>query len=299
MLLCSHQLTDVQSRDLDNLSAHCRDADKGLPALYPHILKQKRDSDNNIFYYQNERLLGFMSVFFFYENACELSLMVDPAFRRQGIALALLKQVLPLLHARRMKNLIFSTPFPLENAWFPKLDFTYRQTEYYMERQSFAPVLISSPKISLRKASIYDVELLCMIDCASFAGQFSLPERFYTLMGDEDYVIYLVFKDNQPVGKAHIRWQADTALFSDIAILPLFQRKGLGSELLSHCINIALTHGKIKMALDVETTNQKALNLYLRHGFKIVKTHNFWEIEMPKFEKILMEHQPADLSWKA
>lgn len=290
MLLCSQQLTESQQKDLDNLSAVCRDADGGLPALYPHILKQKRDTDNNAFYYHDNQLIGFLSVFFFYEDACEISIMVHPKHRRQGVALTLIEAVFPLLHLRRMKKLIFSTPFPIEQSWFPKLHFSYRQTEYYMERQSFAPILIANPKLRLEQATLKDVELLCMIDCAAFVGQYSLPERFFTLMSDKDYTVYLAYKDNQPVGKAHIRWQKDTALFSDIAILPLFQKQGLGSELISHCINLALMNGKVKMALDVETSNQKALNLYLRHGFKIIKTHNFWEIELQKFESFLRKH---------
>jgi ribosomal protein S18 acetylase RimI-like enzyme len=89
------------------------------------------------------------------------------------------------------------------------------------------------------------------------------------------------------VGKAHTRWQENEAIFSDIAIMPKFQSQGLGSELLATCINDALMQGKTKLALDVETSNHSALNLYTRHDFKTVNAIDFWAISPSQLRTIL------------
>lgn len=287
MLFTTYQVNDAQQQALQELSAACQQADHGLPTAYHHLLKQKRDSENNVFYYQDEQLIGFLSVYFFYEDACEITLMVSPEWRRKGIANLLLQTIMPLLERKHMKNLIFSIAGEANQEWLPKLGFTYRQSEYHMERQRFEPVLINRGTLTLRKASMQDVALLCAIDTVAFTGQQSMPERFFGILNDSEYTLFMAYQGEQVVGKAHIRWQADSSLLSDIAILPSFQRKGLGGELLSHCINHSIMQGKVKVTLDVEATNKNALRLYIRHGFKTTKVFDYWVTPLVELKKIM------------
>lgn len=288
MLITNRQVTASQIEQLDKLSSRCQQNDKGLPAFYRHILLQKRDTDSNVFYYQNGVLVGFLSAYFFYSNACEVSMLVDPSLRRHGISIQLLKAIFQLFISKQLDTVIFSTPSTLHDHWLPKLGFSYQQTEYHMLRVGYDPILITQPALSIRKAEHQDIETLCAMDDACFKdGQISTPSRFISLLSDNNYSLFVAMREGVPVGKAHIRWQDQNALFSDIAILPPFQRQGLGSELLSFCINHALTSGKSHLELDVETSNRNALDLYLRHNFKIAYEHDFWYISLVKLQKML------------
>ncbi|PUT42131.1 N-acetyltransferase [Legionella taurinensis] len=289
MLICNRHITGQQLKDFDQLLDVCRQADGGLPAFYRHILTQKRDTESNVLYYEKDRLVAFLSVYFFYSNACEISLLVAPSHRRQGLSRLLLETILPLLTAKQMDFVIFSMPSNLNASWLANSGFSYQQTEYHMQRNGYKPILLNQPRLTVRKAEFNDVETLCAIDDACFKeGQMSVPSRFITLLDDTDYSIFVALLDGKPVGKAHIRWQETHALFSDIAILPAYQRQGLGSELLAYCINHALTQGKDRQELDVETTNRGALDLYLRHGFSVLYEHDYWFIPIDSLRIMLV-----------
>ncbi|WP_133139924.1 GNAT family N-acetyltransferase [Legionella genomosp. 1] len=288
MLLRTYQLTEMQMDALTDLKNRCKAIDGGLPSFYPHILRQKRETANNILYYVDNRLVAFLSTYFFYEDACEVSVLVEPDSRRQGLASKLLFNILPLLQSKKMKRLIFSMGHKFNDSWLGPLGFNYQQSDYHMLRQSYEPILVNHSTLSFRKAVFDDAELLCEIDNSAFKMDVpSNVERFIQIMNDPDYSIYLAIKDEQPIGKAHIHWQNEKATFSDIAILPEFQGQGLGSTLLAYCINKALMQEIYKLTLDVETTNQNALNLYLRHDFKIASVFDYWVINIEKIQTLL------------
>lgn len=289
MLVNNQQLTEEQWQALIALSACCQLTDGGLPMLYDRLLRQKRDSDNNVLFYRNNDLLGFLSVYFFYEKACEISLLVTPTHRRQGIATLMLSTIMPLLDKRGMRTLIFSSSASSQNAWLSKKGFTYQQSDYHMVRQSYEPILIAKPALVIRKAQLTDIEALCHLDemCFPLAATSNAVERFHQLLMDNDYSVFVALIKDKIIGKAHIRWQNDEAVFSDIAILPALQGQGFGGELLSFCINHTLLEGENCLALDVETSNKNALTLYQRLGFQSTETHDYWQIPIKKIKKQL------------
>ncbi|MBA3536624.1 MAG: GNAT family N-acetyltransferase [Tatlockia sp.] len=290
MLICNNQLNAGQIQALNNLAQACRTVDGDLPPLYIHILDQKRISDNNFFYFQDDKLIGFLSIYFFYTNACEVSVIVHPSQRRQGIAKRLIKAALPLLEAKQVETLLFSTPEVVNENWLLRLGFLYQNSEYHMERNSYEPILVKKQSLVIRKATEADIPALCSIDELCFPVEpENMPLRFISIMSDSDYTIMLALLNNKAVGKAHIRWQTDEAIFSDIAIIPHYQSQGLGSELLANCINDALLLGKTKLALDVETSNHSALNLYTRHDFKTVNAIDFWAISTGNLRLLLQK----------
>ena len=107
-------------------------------------------------------------------------------------------------------------------------------------------------------------------------------------MNNPDYHLFIAEIEDQIIGKAHIRREKEVAYLSDIAILPDFQKQGFGSELLTKMINEALQLGARELLLDVATHNtSNAVNLYLRHGFKILLQHDFWSISMGHLKHIV------------
>ncbi|ASQ47345.1 GNAT family N-acetyltransferase [Legionella clemsonensis] len=281
MIICNNQVNEAQLQAIQDLSALCRERDGGTPTIYNHLLLQKRPTENNVFYFQDDQLLGFLSVYFFYEDACEVSLLIAPAHRRRGIAKQLLTTITPLLIAKEMHTLIFSSPTVINSHWLTEQKFLYRNSEYKMLRESYEPIFLSNPKLQIRKATLDDIPTLCSIDEACFSGQQeNMMNRFNLLLNDSHYTLLLALHNHVGVGKAHIHWQPKGAIFSDIAILPQYQRQGWGGELLSYCINQALSIGKNKLMLDVETTNQNAINLYTRLGFKTANISDYWTIPL-------------------
>ena len=94
MIVNNSQLTPSQLDDFELLKISCIKYDQDLPTLYPALLTEKRSVEGNFLYYRDGVLIGFLAIYFFYKSSCEISLLVAPTFRRQGIGRQLLKQAL-------------------------------------------------------------------------------------------------------------------------------------------------------------------------------------------------------------
>lgn len=279
MIKNTNQLNELHLKDLEQLKTQCKTVDGSVPNLYPHILAQQRAFPANILYYENQQLMGFLSVFFFYDDAVEVALLVHPSVRRRGIAKQLVEAILPLIQTHHFRKLIFSCPSHLNNHWLPSMGFSYLHSEYYMERDDLNPLLDYNKSLTFREANVKDIPILCTIDEACFPKKDTKPsDRFQQLLDDRTYELMMVFQNHHPIGKAHLRWETHGATLSDIAIVPALQGKGLGTALITHCINYALSEGKPHLSLDVETHNQRALNLYTRLGFLIQNACDYWTV---------------------
>src|SRR3989338_4450414 len=97
MLICNHQLTLDELTQLRALAARCQQVDGYCIPLYSNLLLKRRNLPCNLLCYHQQQLIGFLSVFFFYDDGCELTLMVDPAWRRQGVAARLMATLMPVI----------------------------------------------------------------------------------------------------------------------------------------------------------------------------------------------------------
>ena len=69
--------------------------------------------------------------------------------------------------------------------------------------------------------------------------------------------------------------QDDEYFVAHLAVLPGFEGRGLGSQLLAHSVTKAMQAGFVRIALTVDVDNARAISLYRRSGFQIVETHLF------------------------
>lgn len=286
MINSTSYLSEQQLQDLEQLKAICQKTDGSVPNLYPHILAQRRALPANVLYYDQFHLTGFLSVYFFYDKAVEVALLIHPSVRRRGVAKKLIQTILPLIKSHSLNTLIFSSPSNLNDQWLTTAGLSFLHSEYYMERHDLKPLLEYKPNLTFREATINDIAVLSALDKACFPNKDANPvERFQQLFDDRNYQIFIAFQNGQPVGKAHIRWQEKGATLSDITVMPSMQGKGIGTALITYCINYALSEGKPHLSLDVETHNKRALNLYTRLGFVVENACDYWSISVNQVEQ--------------
>ena len=278
MLTRNQQLNTQQLTDLDTLCANCKNTDGNSVAIYKHLLKQYRPVACNILNYQQQQLIGFLSTFFFYEDTCEIIVMVAPTFRRKGVATQMIKEILPLLRGQRIKMAMLSTPKGLNNKWLSSKGFDYQNSEYQMQWKLHEPIIIANKSLVIRPATDADIPILCAIDDACFPiQQPHIESHFQELLHDASYKLFIAEKKGEPIGKTHLSCQQGKVRLTDIAILPKAQGNGFGSEMVAHCINYCLAANLPDINLDVETSNQGALRLYNRLGFIVSNAYDFWK----------------------
>ncbi len=85
------------------------------------------------------------------------------------------------------------------------------------------------------------------------------------------------FLEDKIVGYACIRIMFEEAQVCNIAVLPQYQRQGIGSKLVQQLINFSTESQCDVIELEVNTANEKAVGLYLKNGFVIAGTRpNFY-----------------------
>lgn len=292
MLSLTHQLSEQQLQELDALCYRCKQADNHTLPVYQHLLHQHRQRLSNALYYQDNQLVGFLSIYFFYETACEMTIMVDPAVRRQGIGRELLIGMQPLLQTPDAAELVVSVPHGLNKPWLQQMGCTPLHTECHMQRTSTTRVIHHRADLTLRLARPDDYRVLYRIDQSCFnTNDNCIALHFMKLLQDPHYLIILAEQEGVAVGKAQIRWENQGAYFSDIAVIPTAQHQGIGTALLAHAINYALDRNKTNLRLDVETRNQYALTLYTNVGFILDNRVDYWTITTKKLMKHFTSHE--------
>lgn len=277
MITRTHQMSLKQLEDLDALMARCRKVDQNTIPVYRHLIDKYHTLPCNILYYNNDTLIGYLRTYFFYTTACEVAVMVDPEFRRQGIARLMLKEILPILKIEQIKNLYFSTPKDLNQDWLQALHFTFHGSERQMQYDPQKPVTITFKPASIRLATQKDIPVLIELDDVCFPNKKpDAEEVFRNLLATPNCSIFVLIQDQRIVGKAHVFKESDRARITDIGVLPDYRGRGLASTLIKYCINHALINNKSKIILDVEITNESALKLYDGLGFRIINAHDYW-----------------------
>ena len=114
------------------------------------------------------------------------------------------------------------------------------------------------------KHSIYDT---------NYYYQVMKKNLSYVYKNDKEVIAVCLINNIQPYKEVNIDL---------ICVKNEYQGKGLGKSLLEFCINNCINKGFYEFFLHVATTNQKAINLYKKLGFTIVKcVKNYYHLDKP------------------
>lgn len=89
----------------------------------------------------------------------------------------------------------------------------------------------------------------------------------------------IIYQDHQ-AGTVSVMTSADYIRFGEFYLFPAYQRRGLGTRVLQHCLSLADAHG-LPVRLEYLKWNPVG-TLYRRHGFAIVgESETHWFMERP------------------
>jgi ribosomal protein S18 acetylase RimI-like enzyme len=104
--------------------------------------------------------------------------------------------------------------------------------------------------------------------------QFELQHRFYTERFPSTE-FRVVFVDGAPAGRLYVDRRADELRIVDVALLPEYRGRGIGSRLVRDVIARAEAAG-LAVRIHVEIHNHRARALYERLGFHAVAGHGLY-----------------------
>jgi len=248
---------------------------------------------NDFLYYQEGVLIGYLMAYGLGTDERELTGMVHPQQRRQGIARLLLqaardeytgfgvRQLLLISERRSASGKAFvESVGALKNG---SSDFSEHEMvlTHFQERQQFDDRLVFRP------ADISDLDALATIYAAvegasTEVGKARIRERLHkphcqyyiATFGEEEVGC------QEPVGMLRLdEMEHEVGIYS-FGIIPDYQGRGYGRQMLEEVIRAIRDRSQKPIMLDVEVTNERAFHLYRSCGFDIKTTYDYYSIAL-------------------
>jgi len=132
--------------------------------------------------------------------------------------------------------------------------------------------------VTVRPMEERDLDAVMIIENLCFKDKWDVDNFMYEMHDNpfsNPWVIELGNTDMSVVSLVgfSVYWQTfDSATICQIAIHPDIQRHQLGSALMDEIINDCYAKRVQELTLEVRESNEKAINFYLKHGFKKIVT---------------------------
>lgn len=247
---------------------------------------------NEFLYFDGDELAGYIGICSFGGPGAppEITGMVHPNYRRQGIFLRLHELVMDECRRRRFADvlLLCDRRSKTGREFLKKIGAEYRYSEFEMYLRRGRPVpggeLLRG--VSLRRASNADAPEIARQNALYFEGspqrtEGEDPEEPAILPEDEEkrgMTIYLAEQDGRTVGKVHLQNAAGVGGIYGLGVLPEYRGQGLGRALLLLAIQKLTEAGLDAIMLQVAAENATALQLYKSCGFQETSTMDYFKL---------------------
>ncbi|MBN2897388.1 MAG: GNAT family N-acetyltransferase, partial [Clostridia bacterium] len=241
-----------------------------------------QEAKNEFMYKVNGEVVGYAGICGFDGVNLEVNGMVHPDYRRQGIFTKLTAMVMTEFESRHEKQMLLlcddlSRP---GQSFVHNTKALYKHSEYEMYLAMGENGTYDDYEgLSFRKATNEDAEIIA----AQNAIYFGLPvEEVVMPMPETEekrgMTMYLASLDQKVIGKVNLQLNDDEAAIYGLGVLPDYRGKGYGRGILKFAVSKALSLGAESVMLQVESENEKALNLYTKTGFKVTSKMDYYEL---------------------
>lgn len=275
MIRFTNQLADKERKEAKALIASCQANDHTFREPYlSNMLNFDPTMPTFFLYYQEGELLGLLTVYADNEDV-ELSILVHPNHRRQGIARALFKSFeeetasYPIQSVTFQTERIFLDHHPnLASHWGVIED---KETETWLGRgrQTYALDSHSDVKVLLAVPSY--LEEIAQIHHQAFSDAEETLEvslRYIAeALKDSNSLLYILLKEGQVIGLCTVDLSGNSNYLYGLAVAEDYRGQGYGSYLAKSVVNQLIAHNDKSFQIAVEDDNVGAKHLYEKIGF--------------------------------
>ncbi|WP_073080648.1 GNAT family N-acetyltransferase [Sporobacter termitidis] len=270
----------------DVIRAQIRDLDRVCGKNEPLCMKlnwdmlevRPADEVNDLLWYVDGQLAAFLGLYGFGAQPEEIEItgMVHPDFRRQGIFTKLFREAVSICRSRGAgRLLLIAERQSLSGAAFARnAGLTYDFSEYRMICNGYSPPRARTGGLSLRPAADRDTAFLMKLDAACFGSTF--PGGY----GRELTHIYVAALDGRDIGKIGLCDENGLGYVFGVCILPEFQGRGYGRAMLDAILQKHFDASGAAAILEVAVKNGGALSLYKACGFSELTIYDYFELKL-------------------
>ncbi|NCX93335.1 MAG: GNAT family N-acetyltransferase [Gammaproteobacteria bacterium] len=268
--LSAHQLVVVRQ-----LVDVCNEYDQCEAKFYWNVIQERVNDDfADIIFKVEGHIIGYLAIYHFSDDEAEISAVVHPDFRTQGVFHRLWEEAQYEIKRMEVSAVKFIT-HTLASASKDCLKaigakYLYREIRF----ETSEPLKLGAKrKIRLEIANSKNIPLIADIDQQTTGILKSLTlERLEQVINEPNRRIYLAYSEDVLIGKMHFLFLEDTAYLHDFMILPEYQKKGYGSFFFKTVINQILEEGKVTQ-VELDTQDNELAHFY--RACKMTETGSF------------------------
>lgn len=237
---------------------------------------------------ENGALLALLTLFAPSQAEAELVGLTHPSHREKGHFRSLVRAAAETARSFSIPDLLFScerasvSGAAAVRALGAALDFT----EYSLR---FSRAAAGDPRavpagLTLREATLEDLDAVCAISGACFPEP---PEQTRRLilraMEAENRSQYIAHLSGEPVGICAIGKEQGEATIFGLGVSPALQNRGVGRGMIALVLDALFEQGVEEVLIEVDSTNDRALHLYLSCGFVAEATNDYYRLPVSHF----------------
>lgn len=304
-VIITNSLTDNQLQDIKSLEALCNKADNLSFGLFTEPeLNEYPDMPCFFMIYDDEKtgLLAFLSMFVPGDSTAEVSACTHPEYRQKGFFHELYKKACEVASEFDIESLIFTNSPAQQTALnvLSKYGAKLENTEYLLQYESPGEHTVSSnntnsPVIGIADnltefSNVYQLTPALPYELSThtdiFAAAFGYPHKAAKefiddiLSSDSDVKVFS-FTDTATgkiIGCCFAEISDSQVMPFGICIYPDFQGQKLGQYMMSLLLNNYLLQYKKPILLQVSGSNENALHIYRKLGFKTASQIDYYSI---------------------
>lgn len=275
MIRATNQLTEKERKAAKALIASCQAYDQTFREPY---LSNMLNFDPNMpaffLYYQEGELLGLLTVYADDEDV-EVSILVDPSHRRQGVGRAMYRSFEKEMVAYPIRSVTFQTERvfldrhpDLASHWGVVED---EETETWLGRDKTPYALDSRSDVKVLLADPAYVEEIAQLHHQAFSDPeetLDVSRRYITeALKDSDGLLYILLTEDQVIGVCTVDLSGNSNYLYGLAVAEAYRGKGYGSYLAKSVVNQLIERNDKPFQIAVEDDNVGAKRLYEKIGF--------------------------------
>lgn len=275
MIRATNQLTEKERKAAKALIASCQAYDQTFREPY---LSNMLNFDPNMpaffLYFQEGELLGLLTVYADYQDV-EVSILVDPSHRRQGVARAMYRSFEKDMAAYPIRSVTFQTERvfldchpDLASHWGVVED---EETETWLGRDKTPYALDSRSDVKVLLAEPSYLDEIAQLHHQAFSDPeetLDVSRRYITeALKDSDGLLYILLKEAQVIGVCTVDLSGNSNYLYGLAIAEAYRGQGYGSYLAKSVVNQLIEQNDKAFQIAVEDSNIGAKRLYENIGF--------------------------------
>ncbi|NLD18927.1 MAG: ribosomal protein S18-alanine N-acetyltransferase [Clostridiales bacterium] len=145
--------------------------------------------------------------------------------------------------------------------------------------------------IIVRQANEKDVEPIYEIERLCFPDPWSRDSLRYELEENPRAFYIAAEIDEKVVGYAGLWWIEDEGHITNVAVRPGFRNRRIATGIISVLIEFTVSKGIKHHTLEVRSSNEAAIGLYEKHGFKVEGVRKKYYLNNGEDALIMWRHE--------